>query len=84
MKRQHLIFKISAILLMCAGIVSCGIDELMEIPDDIHAKDGNMSLSFISDPMDAFRVGTKSSDAKNDAEKQIPQRRISFRLRECS
>lgn len=78
MKRQHLIFKISAILLMCAGIVSCDIDELMEMPDNIHAEDGNMLLSFISDPMDAFRVGTKSSDAKNDAEKQINQLYIFF------
>lgn len=56
-------------------IASCSIDEPMNLPQ---MQDGGICLEFISDPMDNLMVGTKASDQKNDAEKQIHNLHIFF------
>ena len=58
-------------LLLC----SCSLSEQFDIPE---SETGSLSISFISDPMQAYRVTTKSSDPKDEAEKRINNLYIFF------
>lgn len=63
----------TAVLLM----VSCQQDELVQVPTSVGNGSG-LSLTFSSDPMEEYKVGTRSSDAKDDAEKRINSLHIFF------
>ena len=63
----------AAVLLM----VSCQQDELVQVPTSVGNGSG-LSLTFSSDPMEEYKVGTRSSDAKDDAEKRINSLHIFF------
>ena len=56
---------------------SCSVDDLMEIQQAPVEEEG-LSLNFTSDPMDALKVTTRASDAKDDEEKQINRLYIFF------
>ena len=63
----------TAVLLMA----SCQQDELVQVPTSVGNGSG-LSLTFSSDPMEEYKVGTRSSDAKDDAEKRINSLHIFF------
>ena len=63
----------AAVLLMA----SCQQDELVQVPTSVGNGSG-LSLTFSSDPMEEYKVGTRSSDAKDDAEKRINSLHIFF------
>lgn len=66
-----------AALLLTAGFVSCQQDEFA-FPERPGGTGDGSTLRFISDPMDALKVTTRSSDIKNDDEKAIKQLYIFF------
>lgn len=73
--RQHITIILSC--LSSAMIVgSCSFDERISIHPD--SQDGSISFEFVSDPMRRLKVGTKASDLKEDAEKQIHNLHIFF------
>lgn len=73
--RQHITIILSC--LSSAMIVgSCSFDERISIHPD--PQDGSISFEFVSDPMRRLKVGTKASDLKEDAEKQIHNLHIFF------
>lgn len=56
---------------------SCSLSEQFDIPAPVSGSD-IMSISFISDPMQAYRVTTRSSDPKDEDEKRINNLYIFF------
>ena len=56
---------------------SCSLSEQFDIPEPVSGSD-IMSISFISDPMQAYRVTTRSSDPKDEDEKRINNLYIFF------
>lgn len=72
MKRYKGLIIPAAVSLLSA----CSFDELVSLPQTPEG-DG-MSISFCSDMMSSVKVGTKASDPKDDAEKQINQLYIFF------
>lgn len=66
-----------AALLLTAGFASCQQDEFA-FPERPGGTGDGSTLRFISDPMDALKVTTRSSDIKNDDEKAIKQLYIFF------
>lgn len=72
--------KIKSLCVICLCsicISSCSIDERVSLPDGQYPEK-EMVISFFSDPMAEFRVGTKASDPKEQAEKEIRQLYIFF------
>lgn len=66
-----------AVLLLTAGFASCQQDEFA-YPERHGGTGDGSTLRFISDPMDALKVTTRSSDIKDDEEKAIKQLYIFF------
>lgn len=66
--------KIGISCIFAASVLSCSIDERVPIPQ----AEGSTSLTFISDPLSQFNVGTKASDIKTEEEKLINNLHIFF------
>lgn len=66
--------KIGISCIFAASVLSCSIDERVPIPQ----AEGSTSLTFISDPLSQFNVGTKASDIKTEEEKRINNLHIFF------
>lgn len=66
-----------AALLLTAGFAGCQQDEFA-FPERPGGTGDGSTLRFISDPMDALKVTTRSSDIKDDDEKAIKQLYIFF------
>ena len=69
---RHLLYGLCLVLLLGA----CQRDELYNPAST--GGGSSLQLSFISDPMQRYNVTTRSSDAKNDAEKSIHNLHIFF------
>jgi len=71
-------FRIVNFLLPAALLLSaCQQDELCHVPGSLES-DKTLTLTFSSDPMERYKVTTRSSDAKEDAEKEIKTLHIFF------
>lgn len=70
------IYKLLALLLWVMGFMSCLRDEGLDNTVDISNED--LTLKFISDPMQELRVKTRVSDPKDEAEKKINSLHIFF------
>lgn len=66
--------KIGISCIFAASVLSCSIDERVPIPQ----AEESTSLTFISDPLSQFNVGTKASDIKTEEEKRINNLHIFF------
>lgn len=72
------VFRIMKFLLPAALLLgACQQDELYHVPGSLEPGKA-LTLTFSSDPMEQYKVTTRSSDAKEDAEKEIKTLHIFF------
>lgn len=66
-----------SLILSAVLLSSCQQDDMFDVPE-INNPGEEVSLSFIGDPMQRYQVTTKSSDPKEEAEKEIKQLCVFF------
>lgn len=66
-----------SLILSAVLFSSCQQDDMFDVPE-INNPGEEVSLSFIGDPMQRYQVTTKSSDPKEEAEKEIKQLCVFF------
>lgn len=78
MKHSHTYSVLFVMMLTSLFMGACQQDELYSLQTPVISSQNELSISFYSDPMQQYKVTTRSSDPKEDEEKAINQLYIFF------
>ena len=78
MKHSHTYSVLFVMILTSLFMGACQQDELYSLQTPVISSQNELSISFYSDPMQQYKVTTRSSDPKEDEEKAINQLYIFF------